>query len=74
MFQSIDLDGDGRADFHEFYTAAINHREILTQDNLDNIFKILDFNKSYSLEINDFQKMLPTNLNRKGIVRRKEKG
>ena len=28
ILQNIDLDGNGRIDFHEFYTAAVDHKKV----------------------------------------------
>ena len=38
----MDLDGDGRVDFHEFYVAVSNYKALFTNDNLQNLFKIFD--------------------------------
>ena len=68
MFDSVDLDNDGRADFHEFYTASANLDKILTEDNLNQIFKILDYDKSDRLDLENLMRVLPTNLNKEGKV------
>ena len=31
VFSHIDLDGDGRVDFHEFYAAGLDHKKLLTE-------------------------------------------
>jgi Ca2+-binding EF-hand superfamily protein len=31
IFKEIDLDGDGKIDFDEFFAASVDHRKILTQ-------------------------------------------
>jgi Ca2+-binding EF-hand superfamily protein len=70
VFQSIDLDGSGRIDFHEFYSATVDHTKLLTKDKLEKVFRTLDCNRDGYLDMDDFKKILPTNLNRSGKVRR----
>jgi len=31
IFRKIDLDGDGRIDYHEFCVATIDHKKLLTE-------------------------------------------
>lgn len=69
IFTSIDLDNDGRADFHEFYTAAMDKTELLNQTNIRKIFTTLDHDRNQSLERKDFLRLMPTNLNKTGKVR-----
>ena len=45
LLKSLDFDGDGRMDFNEFLTAAINPKVILTTNNIDAVFNHLDSNK-----------------------------
>jgi len=70
VFTSMDMDGDCRADFHEFYTAAVDHKIILSDSNLETIFSTLNPSKKEFIDKEDFKKILPTNLNKKGKVRR----
>ena len=63
MYQ-IDLDGDGRCDFHEFCAAAIDHRELLTDSNLKTIFNMLDADQDSTINIDEFMHQLPTNMNK----------
>ena len=42
VFQSMDLDGDKRVDFHEFYAATANYKAIFTDENLNKLFTIFD--------------------------------
>lgn len=65
----MDLDGDKRCDFHEFYTATVNYQKLFTPSHIESIFKTLDHNKNDYLEIEDFNRLLPTNLNKTGRVR-----
>ena len=74
MFKGLDLDGDKRCDFHEIHAAAINHNDLFCDKNIDKIFKTLDHNKNNYLEIDDFTRLMPTNLNKFGKVRYNNKG
>jgi Ca2+-binding EF-hand superfamily protein len=38
------LDGDGKVDYHEFVTAAIDHRSLLNKSNIAAMFNLLDTN------------------------------
>ena len=64
----MDLDGDGRADFHEFFTAAVNKKQLLTKDTIKKVFDILNFDAGHThkdyLVMKDFLKIIPTNLNK----------
>ena len=35
ILRKCDLDGDGRIDFHEFFTAALNYQKIITKENIE---------------------------------------
>ena len=51
---SIDLDGDGRCDYHEFCAAAIDHRLLLTDMNLRTILNTLDLDQDNNINIAEF--------------------
>ena len=44
LFQSLDLDNDGKLDYSEFLQAAINHQALLNKENILEIFKMFDVN------------------------------
>jgi len=62
----VDLDGDGRADFHEFYAAAVDHIELLSDQNINLVFKTLDINSNNKIEITELNQLMPRNFNRSG--------
>jgi len=51
VFKQVDLDGDGRIDFHEFMTGAIDHQKTLTKKNLEFLFNIFDENHDGIIEL-----------------------
>ena len=80
IHKKIDMDGDGRIDFHEFLAAIFDQKDLFNDDyhNLERIFKYLDTDtkpgrKSSEgdgiLDINDLMRNMPTNLNINGEVR-----
>ena len=42
IMKQCDLDGDGKIDFHEIFTAAVDHKKVLTKQNLTAAFQIFD--------------------------------
>ena len=44
VLQKCDLDGDGQIDFHEFFTAAVNHKKSVTRESIDWAFETFDAN------------------------------
>ena len=60
VFDKVDLDGDGRIDFHEFIAGAIDHQKMLTKKNLAYMFKVFDINNDGVIELDEFRNTLPT--------------
>ena len=42
MFKEIDTDGSGAIDYGEFVTAAVNKEKLLSDTNIDMVFKLYD--------------------------------
>ena len=42
VFYSMDLDGDWRVDFHEFYAAVIDHQTLFSDKTISNLYRIFD--------------------------------
>jgi len=61
IMKQCDLDGDGKIDFHEFFTAAVNHQKVLTKQNLKFAFETFDINGDGSIDIDEFKTSLPSN-------------
>ena len=65
VLKQCDLDGDGKIDFHEFFTAAIDHKKVLTKQNLSYAFQTFDTNGDGSIDIEEFKVALPSSSTRK---------
>ena len=61
IMKQCDLDGDGKIDFHEFFTAAVDHKKVLTKQNLTAAFQIFDTNGDGEIDIDEFKLALPSN-------------
>lgn len=68
IFLSLDLDGDQRIDFHEFYVAVINHALLFTETNLKILFKIFVWRRHNSIRQSFCEMQLPTTVNRHGTL------
>jgi Ca2+-binding EF-hand superfamily protein len=66
VFQSMDLDGDKRVDFHEFYAATADYQAVFTPENLNKLYRIFDTKGKEEISLKNFQLQLPTMLNRTG--------
>ena len=60
IFKSIDVNNTGAIDFSEFLLATMNHKKVLSEERLAQVFKIFDSDNSGSIskqEIKDFFSM-----------------
>lgn len=64
VLKKCDLDGDGKIDFSEFYTAAINHQKLLSKENIEYAFRTFDTNGDGTIDISEFKSALPSNYRR----------
>jgi Ca2+-binding EF-hand superfamily protein len=64
VFKEIDLDGDGSVDFHEFCVAAVDHKKLLSTQNLKYVFATLDQDCSGTIELDELKGSLPTSYKR----------
>ena len=60
VFENVDLDGDGRLDFHEFIAGAVDHSKIVTKKNMQYMFQLFDANNDGVIELDEFKNALPT--------------
>ena len=60
VFKEVDLDGDGQIDFNEFFTAAVDHKKVLTDQDFEFVFKTFDVNGDGKIDIAEFRNLLPS--------------
>ena len=56
----IDLDGNGKIDFNEFYVAVVDYKKTLTMDKIDWFFREFDSNGDGQISIEEFKQALPS--------------
>jgi calcium-dependent protein kinase len=61
FLKKIDLDGDGYIDFNEFIAASVNHKELLSENNIRYFFDLIDKNSDEQMQFEEFKKALPKN-------------
>ena len=59
IYNCIDLDKDGQIDIDEFVTAAANHVNLITEDNIKRAFSLFDKNGDQFIDQNEFLLTLP---------------
>lgn len=58
MFKAVDLDNSGYIEYQEFVTAAINQKEMTTNENLLTAFKMFDKDGSGVITADEIRKVL----------------
>ena len=56
----LDLDGDGKIDYYEFMQGAVNHRELLTKENIEHMFQLFDYDKDGYITISELKDVFST--------------
>ena len=57
---NCDLNGDDKIDFQEFFTAAIDHQKVCTDEDITALFNVLDKNHDGSIDVEEFNTTLPS--------------
>jgi len=47
-------------DFHDFFTAAVDHRKYLTRENIEYIYQTFDLNNDGQIELKEFNFVVPS--------------
>lgn len=58
MFERIDIDGNGTIDYTEFVVAALEERQLLSNDKLEAAFKMFDADNSGALSPDEIKDVL----------------
>ncbi len=58
MFESVDIDQSGFIDYSEFVVAAMNEKNLLTNDKLQSAFKMFDRDGSGSISAEEIKEIL----------------
>lgn len=58
MFKAVDTDNSGYIEYQEFVTAAINQKEMTTNENLLAAFKMFDKDGSGVITADDIRRVL----------------
>ena len=56
---SLDLNGDGMVDKHEFLVGAADFQKVSTNENIKRAFAIFDTNKDGEIDIGEFKHAFP---------------
>ena len=56
LIDQLDTNGDGKIDYGEFITAAINRQKLLNEQNIKTAFEIIDIDGSGDISIQELKK------------------
>ena len=59
LYKQCDINCDGKMNYDEFVSAAINHKSKLTEQNLRKAFNLFDINGDGHIDANEFKILLP---------------
>ena len=54
------MDGDRNIDFNEFLQGAVNHRALLSKENISHMFQLFDTNKDGYVSISELKDVYST--------------
>ena len=57
LAEQMDTNGNGQIGYSEFLVAAANKRELLTQENVDSVFRAFDVDGNGSISKQDLQEV-----------------
>lgn len=60
VMSQLDLDGDGKMDYNEFLQGGINHRALLTKENIGHMFQLFDTNKDGYISMSELKDVFST--------------
>ena len=60
ILRNLDLEANGRVDFHDFFTATVDHNKYLTKQNIDYMFTTFDLNGDGKLDLDEFNFVVPS--------------
>ena len=60
LVEKMDVDGNGRIDFGEFIVAASNSQKLLTDKNIDIVFKMLDLDGDNVIKLSELKAIFNT--------------
>ena len=55
LVEQLDINGDGRIDYQEFITAAVNRAKLINDQNLEIAFKMFDQDGNGQISINELK-------------------
>ena len=56
MLEGVDLRQDGSLSYTDFITAGADHKKLLTKENIEKVFLLLDANKDGEIDVEDLKK------------------
>ena len=64
LMTSLDRDSNGVIDYSEFLTAAVSKQALLSQQNLEKAFKMIDSDGNGTISINELQQAIDIQSNK----------